>query len=130
MTTSSASRSRIPLMPGILRLRLRADAGRGAFLGPPDAALDRVDEVGAQRRGRDDPVDRADVHGARDAVDGVELAGELAELLRPDPDPARLALRAQPAALGTVLGGGDALVELGDRRMRAGAEVHIAREHH
>ena len=46
---------------------------------------------GPQRRRRDDPVDRADPQSAFDGVDGVELVGDVVQLLRADllDDPGR-----------------------------------------
>ena len=50
--------------------------------GRPHAALDGLDQRRPQRRGRDDAVDRPDLDRALHGVDGVELGGQPAELLR------------------------------------------------
>src|SRR6266508_5376067 len=72
---------------GATRAGAAGAGGRGTG-GPLElaahAALDRVDQVGPQRGGGDDPVHRPDLLGALDAVDVVELLGDPAELLVTD----------------------------------------------
>ena len=52
-----------------------------AGIDPGDAALDGGDQLGPEVGGGDDPVHRSDGLGPLDAVDRVELGGDLAELL-------------------------------------------------
>src|SRR4028119_1310165 len=71
------------------RLRLRPEAGTGgsslsggsAVRGALHPPLDGGDEAGPQLGGGDDVVHRAHPAGALDVVDGLELGGDLTELL-------------------------------------------------
>ena len=55
---------------------------------------------------------RADLAGAFDVVDLLELHGHLAELLRPDRAAGLGQIHPQPAAFGLVVGFGDPSLEL------------------
>ena len=66
----------------------------------PHAPLHRVDQIGPQAGRRDDAVDRADPQCPLDAVDAVELVGDLAELLAADLQRELAQARAQRLPLG------------------------------
>jgi hypothetical protein len=90
-------------------------------------ALDSIDQVRPQLRGLDDPLHRADLHRSLDAVDGVELGREFAQLLRADVAQQIVSLAAHLRAL-TDVGAGDRFVEFGDLLVGLRALVDLACE--
>ena len=64
------------------RLTVFTRPPRGSPWRPARSRARRFDQGRAQLGGGNDPVDGPDVDGALDAVDGVELRGQLAQLLQ------------------------------------------------
>jgi mannose-6-phosphate isomerase len=95
-----------------------------------DAALDRVDQVGPQRRRRDDPVTLPTSSARSTEWIAVELLGDLTELLRAHRR-AQLASSARSRAASAASSAAVAAMRsrVGDARVGVGAAVDLAGEH-
>src|SRR5690349_23559377 len=85
---------------------------------------DGLDDPGAQLRGADHGVDRADLDRALDAVYPVELGGHLADLLRSDGRPELVELRRQRGPVGAG-GGRHARLQVPYSRVGRGAGLDV-----
>src|SRR4051795_8706522 len=102
-----------------------------ADLGPacaPHSSLDGRDEPWAQLGGGDDVVHRAHLAGPADVVDGLELRGHLAQLLRPHAAAKGRELDPQVGLLHAG-GGAECGLELAHPGISGGALVDLAGEH-
>src|SRR3954468_11060850 len=125
--TSRPCRFRTKAFTGILSdgRVVTADLGPACAL---HSSLHSRDEPRAQLGGGDDLVHRAHLLGPSDVVDGLELRGHLAELLRPHAAAQGRELDPQ-VGLVHALGGADRSLQFAYPRIGGGALVDLAGEH-